>query len=164
MAMAASISTTASSSASVTPSGSAGNGITGLSTSPPYGDDPRGQCSTTRVNAQQALKTSGRSSIRARRLRDAIADARLRNDQVSQRSVRIGGRELAPEPRDVDVEVVALVGVGGAPDRSQEAGLRQQPSRLAQHRAQQLVLPRRELKKLPVNRRDPAAHVDREAA
>ena len=58
--------------------------------------------------------------------------------------------ELAPDPADVDVEVVRLGVVRGAPDRPEQAALRQQPAAVGEHRLEQLVLARREVERLAV--------------
>ena len=54
---------------------------------------------------------------------DAVADAGLGDDEVAQRTRRVGGRQLPPQLADVDVDVGVLALVGLAPDRPQEPSL-----------------------------------------
>ena len=98
--------------------------------------------------AQQALNTAHRSAtarVRGRpgagsRLADAIADAGLGLDQVAGIAIGIGGGELPPQSRHVDVEVVALLAVGRAPHGAQEPPAREDAARRRQHLLEELVL------------------------
>src|SRR4029079_13436037 len=72
-------------------------------------------------NAQQALNATASGGVRPGH---PVADAGARDDQTPGPAVGIGRLELPPEAAHVDVEVVALVGVGGAPDRAQQPLLR----------------------------------------
>ena len=59
--------------------------------------------------------------------------------------VRIGRLELAPDLADVDVDVVRLVAVRGAPDRAQQAAVGDQAAGVRDQDLEHLVLARREV-------------------
>ena len=83
--------------------------------------------STVGPGAKRRLARNGRRRSRiAQRIGDAVSDARFRGDERAHGSGRVGGRELAPKPADIDVQVVSFVGIVGAPDGSQQTTLREE--------------------------------------
>ena len=93
------------------------------------GTGPRGN---GRVGAaSKPLNNRSTISRRAVRVADPVADARLGDDQPARSAARVGRIELAPQPADVDVEVVRLVGIRRAPHRAQQPALGQQAPGLA---------------------------------
>ena len=94
-------------------------------------------------SALNSRSTTGhrRRSV-GRGLPDAVADAGLGGDHVARVAVRVRGLELPPQPRHVDVEVVALLSVGGAPHGAQQPAAREHSTRRPEDLLEQLVLAR----------------------
>ena len=93
---------------------------------------------------RRAWSLKNRSSSVAAQLlgvADPVSNAGFGHDQAAQ-APRLGGRQLATDRRDVDVELVALVHVLGSPHRPQQPSAADDTPAIRHQRLQHLVLAR----------------------
>src|SRR6185503_6486239 len=72
----------------------------------------------------------------------AVADARFGDEEVGEEPIRVRRRELAPDLADVDVQVMTLLRVGGAPHGAKQPAARDDSAGICQKDLEQLVLAR----------------------